>query len=196
MPLLNVPIPGEGYLFFETLAAIVEFDLIPVFDLWDAGFTQTEALTPGFQMLKFESLNFVESMGGVLIIGVLILLIYPMVAFFLIKSALIHKIKSQSKNFESLRLKQVVIGFMYGAAFDIIISTSLALYSFELLEVFNERDYISITFMFLFLINLAIFMVIIGRFSLFTTKKISTKEQAKVLQHFDELVSGIHDTFL
>ena len=177
-----MPIPGEGYLFFETLAAIVEFDLIPVFDLWDAGFTPTEALTPGFQMLKFESLNFVESMGGVLIIGVFVLLIYPMIAFFLFRSALIHKIKSQRKNFEPMRLKQVFIGFMYGAAFDIIISTSLALYSFELLEVFNERDYTSVTLMFLFVITLAIFMVIIGKFSLFTTKKISTREQAKLLQ--------------
>lgn len=48
LPLLNVPIPGEAYLFFETLAAIVSFDILPVFDYWDAGFTGTDALTPGF----------------------------------------------------------------------------------------------------------------------------------------------------
>lgn len=132
-------------------------------------------------MLKFESLNFVESMGGVLIIGVL-MLFYPLIALLLLATGLIYKLKSSRQNFESLRIKQALMGFMHGAAFDILISASLALYSFELLEVFNVKDYASTIFMVLFVVFLVIFLLIISKFSFITTGKISILEQAKMFE--------------
>lgn len=74
------------------------------------------------------------------------------------------------------------MGFMYGSAFDIIIAASLAVYSLELVEVFGLPDHISLLFMAIFCISLAIFMAIVCKFSLITSNKISTKEQAKLVE--------------
>ena len=68
------------------------------------------------------------------------------------------------------------MGFMYGSAFDIIIAGSLAVYSLELMDVFDVPDYVSTLFMVIFILFLAIFMIIVSKFSLVTSTAITTKE--------------------
>lgn len=87
------------------------------------------------------------------------------------------------------------MGFMYGSSFDIIIAASLAVYSLELMEVFGMQDYISLFFMVIFCLTLIIFMALVTKFSLITSNRISTKEQAKLIKQNEELVDRMYQSF-
>ena len=53
---------------FDILVSVVSFDYFPVADVFDLGFTPTPPFSKNFEYLDYESLNFVEGMGSILIL--------------------------------------------------------------------------------------------------------------------------------
>ena len=59
---------------FGVIRTIVSFDFFPVYDYINPGFTPTEPYSPQFSWFGFDSINFVEGLG--LVITLLILLLF------------------------------------------------------------------------------------------------------------------------
>ena len=80
LPLNNIVFKANAETTFKFLISIVSFDFIELKDL-EMGFTYTDPWSPNFAMLDYESLNFVENLGSVMI---LILLLIMWIGFSLV----------------------------------------------------------------------------------------------------------------
>ena len=73
LPLNNIVFKANAETIFKFLISIVSFDFIELKDL-DMGFTYTDPWSPNFAMLDYESLNFVENLGSVMILILLLII--------------------------------------------------------------------------------------------------------------------------
>ena len=66
--MLNVQLPAKTIQFFYILVSIVSFDYFPLTDHFDLGFTETEPWSDKFVLLQYETINFIEGMGSIMIL--------------------------------------------------------------------------------------------------------------------------------
>ena len=67
LPLQNVQLPATSMQIFDILVQIVSFDYFPFTEVWDLGFTPTEPWSLRFVSLQYETVNFIEGMGSIMI---------------------------------------------------------------------------------------------------------------------------------
>ena len=67
LALYNVPFTENTWFIFKILADCVKYDLLPIGDFVDFGFTETPARNVRFERLGYESSNFVEVLGTIAI---------------------------------------------------------------------------------------------------------------------------------
>ena len=78
LPLNNITFTANARKTFQYLIDIVSFDLFDVKNFIDFGFTETDPWSSGFDLLDFESCNFIENLGS---ISIFILLFVVWIGF-------------------------------------------------------------------------------------------------------------------
>ena len=67
LPLANIVLPANAMSSFDVLVQIVSFDYFPIAEVFNMGFTPTPAFTPNFEYLGYETYNFIENMGSIIL---------------------------------------------------------------------------------------------------------------------------------
>ena len=67
MPLINIALPGSCYFIFDLLILMVTFDYLPVADILPLGYSPTDFWNERFDWLGYNSVNFVENMGSLIL---------------------------------------------------------------------------------------------------------------------------------
>ena len=149
MPLANVKIPPNALELFEVMFTIVSFDFFPLSDFVDFGFSPTEPYTKNFEYLGYETINFIEGMGSIILfiwIGSILILIGFILWLKGISTATITGKcgKKFVEKFAPLRVWDTCIGFIQGTFFEAIVCVSVSMKMFEIAEFLNSADYFSI----------------------------------------------------
>ena len=70
LPLADMILPANALQQFEIMIDVVSFDFFSLTEYFDIGITETEAWTENFAFLGYESVNFVEGMGSILLVAI------------------------------------------------------------------------------------------------------------------------------
>ena len=57
---------------FEIMIEVVSFDFFQITEYVDLGMTETDPWSPNFEILCYETVNFIEGMGSILLTGLFI----------------------------------------------------------------------------------------------------------------------------
>ena len=106
---------------------VVSFDYFPIHDIFDFGFTETEPWSEKFLYLGYETVNFIEGMGSI-ILFIWVLTVYIAIV------ALVHyffrKFKYRKKLFDANKTWESSLGFLEGVFFETIVCLSVSMLSF------------------------------------------------------------------
>ena len=72
IPLNNINFPAHALQFFKFLSKIVAFDLFAPADHFYLGFTETPPYSTSFEELGYESANFLENLGSIFLLFILL----------------------------------------------------------------------------------------------------------------------------
>ena len=132
MPLNTINLPHSCWKIFGVLIQVVSFDFLPYpyGGIIDFGFTETDAWSTNFDYLGYGSINFIENMGSIMLWSTILLVQGLLVALFNI----VGPCRRFKRSFwlEVLHFKQEAITFFYEAAFELLISTSVAMQILQL----------------------------------------------------------------
>ena len=67
LPLTNISLPANAMECFDIMVKVVSFDYFPIAQIFDFGFTKTEPWSWNFEYLDYESSNFIEVMGSIIL---------------------------------------------------------------------------------------------------------------------------------
>ena len=67
LPLVNMNLPANAEGSFDIMVNVVSFDVFELHKVVDLGFTKTEPWSEKFNYLDYESINFIEGMGSIMI---------------------------------------------------------------------------------------------------------------------------------
>ena len=70
LPLADIVLPANALQVFDIMIGIVSFDYFSPTDYVDMGFSEMPAWSPNFEWLGYESVNFVDGMGSILIFAI------------------------------------------------------------------------------------------------------------------------------
>lgn len=143
LPLANIQIPANAQQSFDIMIDVVSFDLFQLTDYVDFGFTETEPWSSKFEELGYETVNFMEGMGSIILflwIGLIYLTIVAIVALVRRKTAC----KFKPSWFRTMRAVDRTLGFLQGTFFETMVCTSVSMRSFEYFQYLNAADKFSI----------------------------------------------------
>ena len=129
------------------MVQVVSFDYFPFTEVWDLGFTPTEPWSEQFVFLEYETVNFIEGLGSIMIF-------FWMGAVFLI-IVLINKVLNKMTGrrccfkwfqniFSPIHAWYSSLDFLQGIFFEVMICLSIGFRMIEYREYLNSADYISI----------------------------------------------------
>ena len=75
LPLADIVLPANALQWFEIMISVVSFDFFSPTEYFDIGLTETEPWSTNFAWLGYESVNFIEGMGSILLVGIYLALI-------------------------------------------------------------------------------------------------------------------------
>ena len=150
---------------------VFTFDVFPLGDHVDFGFSPTDAWSVNFELLKYESINFIECMGSIIIIvwvGVLFILLAAMVFSFKCKI----KFKWLRNQLKPLSVWYSILGFFQGTFFELLICLSVSMKVMENSEFFNGPDKFSVTNQMIVAFGLMVFIGFVTYFTIFVMPKV------------------------
>ena len=62
-------LPAIAFEKFEIMIEVVSFDFFSITEYYDIGLTETEPWSQNFEFLQYETVNFIEGMGSILLTG-------------------------------------------------------------------------------------------------------------------------------
>ena len=74
LPINDVIFPANSVDFFNYLATVVSFDVFPPTERYDFGFSPSEPYSLGFELLDYETVNFFDALGSIILILIFIIL--------------------------------------------------------------------------------------------------------------------------
>ena len=162
LPLQNVQLPAKSIQIFELVVQIVSFDYFPFTEVWDLGFTPTAPWSEQFVFLEYETVNFIEGLGSIMIFFWLgaIYLIMVLIAKVLNKQSCCCK--KVPNSFSPLYAWYTSLDFLQGIFFEVMICLSVGFKMIEYRDYLNSADYISIYN------QLAVFLIMIFFIGLIT----------------------------
>ena len=105
---------------------VVSFDYFPIHDIFEFGFTETEPWSDKFLYLGYETVNFIEGMGSMILfiwIGVACLILVALV------NLLCRSYKCSKKFFGWRKAWEFSLGFLEGSFFQSMVCASVSMQS-------------------------------------------------------------------
>ena len=106
---------------------VVSFDYFPIHEVFDFGFTETKAWSLKFYYLDYESVNFIEGMGSI-ILFMWLGAVYLGLVFLLF--LICKNFQCRKKFFRPLKAWDRTLGFLEGTFFESMICVSVSMRSF------------------------------------------------------------------
>lgn len=177
LPLADIWLPANAHQQFDLMIGVVSFDYFSPTEYIDAGFSEMPSWSENFEWLGYESINFVEGMGSIIIFAAwfLIQIIVSLVALRL--SCCCKRFK---KCFALNKVASASLEFVDGTFFEIMVCVSVSMAMLEYKEFLNTADTVSVIFQFVFA---AVLVAYLGFLSFFTACKVSllSKKKASAL---------------
>ena len=155
------------------MISFVTFDYFSPSDYIDMGFTETPAWSVRFEWLKYETVNFVDSMGSILIYVGLQLA-------HLLLSVILSGLRRVSRNdflqsyfAVSASLKKSLT-FIHGTFFEILVAASIAMKMLTFSDYLNRADWVSLYLAFFCGAVLLIYVIYLLYFTLFKSAEFVT----------------------
>ena len=164
--------PAKAYFIYDILIQIVVFDFLPITEMIDFKFQKTDPMNERFVWLGYDSTNFIEQLGSILIF-----LIYMVIKGVLV--GIVSFIHCSSKyatlnNFlNSQAFKQSTVRFFLETLFELVICALLSFRMLELKSIWRGRDLLAFIAAMLTLTLSVIFMAFIIKFLVFQLRNVS-----------------------
>ena len=129
------------------MVTVVSFDYFPISDIFDFGFTPSEPWSKAFTNLRYESLNFIDGMGSIILcIWIGIIFIITAIVFYRYEVTKRSRCcgKWFKKIFEPINVWYASLGFIFGVFFEVMVCVSVSYRIFESYEYLNKNDKFSI----------------------------------------------------
>ena len=149
---------------------VVSFDYFPIHDIFEFGFTETQPWSAKFEALGYETVNFIEGMGSIILfiwIGVVYIILVA------VMNMLCRGLSCTKKLFSPLKTWYSSLGFMEGVLFETMVCVSVSMRSFALFEYLNTADKFSIGNHVVVLLLLILFFGLITYFTIFRMPKLA-----------------------
>ena len=152
---------------------VVSFDYFPLTDVINFGFTATEPWSDKFELLGYETVNFIEGMGSIMLlwwIGFVYLLVVAFVSY------LRRRLNCQQRKykwFDAWKAWDTCISFMQGTFFEVLVCVSVSMRSLALFDYLNYQDKFSIANHMLVTVSLVLFAGNITYFTFFRLPKLA-----------------------
>ena len=201
LPLIPLPFSSTSYFVFDIMIQIMAFDLLPPPEEYiDFNFTETEPWNTQFEWLGYDSANFINLMGTILIFatimivqGVLVLLQH------LIKCNV--KCKAINEFLDSTAFKQGVIRFLLETYFELVICSLVGFKMLEVKPVWSDSEYGVFIIQLAVLIISSIFFMVASYFLLWVLPRIirnklkKRDEEYRLLKlRMDEAAKALDET--
>ena len=72
LPMNNINFPMNAHTFYYFLTKIISFDIFSPFNYFDFGFTETGPFHSNYEWLGYETSNFYENLGSIVLIGLIL----------------------------------------------------------------------------------------------------------------------------
>ena len=166
MPLLHIPFSPISYFLFDILIQFVAFDFASVTNKVDFGFQRTEPWDHSFEWLGYESTNFIEILGAIQIIilmliiqGIVLVLFH--VGFSCCRSKLKRKVETYL-GFDTY--SGTIVRFFLETFFELIICVSVSFKMLEIRQIWGRPEYVTVIFQAITIISLVIFILFVLKF--------------------------------
>ena len=143
--LLSVPFSAETQAIFVVLLACVTYDFLPITDIYDFGFTETDPWNPRFESLGYGSSNFIDSLGSITVF--ICYLLFRILFSLIIYGCCFSKMQQTwiGRRFKPDTLKSDAIRFVLETFIELLIS-SLLIFNYVNKTNLSLADKISISF--------------------------------------------------
>ena len=81
LPLANIDLSSNALQTFDIMISVVSFDYFQPTEYLEVDFTETDAYTENFATLGYESSNFVEGMGSILVFAFIQIIMIVLIVF-------------------------------------------------------------------------------------------------------------------
>lgn len=156
LPLINITFSSSSYFIFDILISFVVFDFLPM-DLLHFGFTQTEHWSEQFSWLGYDSGNYVELMGSLIVFFLLIVL----QGFFILTLGNVSYCKKYpklQKYLDTSAFKLGVVVYFYEALLELILCGVTGFKLWEIRSIWTRADKIAFGFLIVMNLCLIVFM--------------------------------------
>ena len=146
---------------------VVSFDFFPFTEYIDLGFTPTEPWSQNFEFLKYETINFIEGLGSIILcmwIGVLYLIMAVGYRVLDCKGKY-EKLNKYMSFMDPYYLWDKILSFFVGTFFEVMICVSISMRMFKIWDYLNSSDKFCIANQ---LIVLCVMIVFVGYITFFT----------------------------
>ena len=126
LPLADILLPANALQQFDIMIGIVSFDYFQPADYIDFGFSEMPNWSDNFEWLGYETINFVEGMGSILIFALLLILHFCLAGLFQLMRIRCRHTRCQ--NLCSLtQIYKKSLTFVHGTFFEILICVSISM---------------------------------------------------------------------
>ena len=122
----NLVLPANALQTFDIMVGVVSFDFFQPSEFVDFGFTEVPPWSPSFSFLGYDSVNFVEGMGSIMVFA-FILVLNILLALLLV----ILKVKCCCawgvNHFSPAAVSSNSLNFIHGVLFEVVICISCSM---------------------------------------------------------------------
>jgi len=178
LPLADIMLPANALQQFDLMIGVVSFDYFQPTAYFDLGFSEMPSWSVNFEWLGYDSINFVEGLGSIVIFA----------AWFLIQfiiSLLVTKLtfccKCAKKKFAIKSVASDFLEFIHGTFFEIMVCVSVSMAMLEYRDYFTDADTFSVTLQFVFTVILAAYICFVFYFTAFKATKWQVKKSSDLV---------------
>ena len=194
LPLANINLPANTQQSFEIIISIVSFDYFPLTDVVDFGFTETEPQSDKFELLGYETSNFIEGMGSIMLFFWAWFIYIILVALISCKRRRLQ-LKQKHKYFDAMKAWDSCLNFLQGTFFEAMVCVSVSMKQFAIFDFLNSSDKFSMVNHLLVTIIMVLFVGLITFFTLFRLPKLAELYDHTYRQKKKEHLNKARQTF-
>ena len=203
LPMNNVLFPGNVYYVFDVLIQVVSFDLYAPADYIDFGFTETDPYSENFEWVGYETHNFIECLGSIVIFLFLIVLKNLLSLFFmllgLIRITCCCKCCGKCRR-SLIQSKDAFISswiqFLLEVFFELLISSMVGLKLYGILNETGEEkspaDKFTLATTWLMTPLIFAFPIFVTWFTLFKARKLAKRDKLRQMIEMNDHLLGYY----
>ena len=190
LPIADMILPANSLQQFEIMIDVVSLDFFSPTDYLELGMTETDPWSLNFAMIGYDSVNFIEQMGSILLIG-----IFQAICGALALVISLMKIRAPCRMVRSNDVLQNSTIFMTGAFFEILVCVSISMLMLTYYDELVEADDMSLVFQFIFMVVIIVFIGFVSYFSFFVSPKLAILKQGQRYREREAKLTKIRAEF-